>query len=156
MYAHIDKEMGTHSSILAWRLPRTEEPGRLQSMGSQESTQRTPLPGAAAGVSRKGSQGQLVPRNLSPKKALSLKACLDLIIYLLIRRSKYNLPSKMLFFVLFFWFILSLEDGVIPGKWCNLWGEGTWGLDCNNAISCMTSGTSFYIFFLWTAQRNYP
>ena len=25
----------THSSILAWRIPRTEEPGRLQSMGSQ-------------------------------------------------------------------------------------------------------------------------
>ena len=25
----------THSSILAWKIPRTEEPGRLQSMGSQ-------------------------------------------------------------------------------------------------------------------------
>ena len=30
-------EMATHSSILAWKIPRTEEPGRLQSMGSQES-----------------------------------------------------------------------------------------------------------------------
>ena len=30
------KEMATHSSILAWRIPWTEEPGRLQSMGSQE------------------------------------------------------------------------------------------------------------------------
>ena len=29
------KEMVTHSSILAWRIPRTEEPGGLQSMGSQ-------------------------------------------------------------------------------------------------------------------------
>ena len=28
--------MPTHSSILAWRIPRTEEPGRLQSMGSQK------------------------------------------------------------------------------------------------------------------------
>ena len=27
--------MAAHSSILAWRIPRTEEPGRLQSMGSQ-------------------------------------------------------------------------------------------------------------------------
>ena len=27
--------MATHSSILAWRIPRTEEPGRPQSMGSQ-------------------------------------------------------------------------------------------------------------------------
>ena len=30
------KEMATHSSILAWRIPWTEEPGRLQSMGLQE------------------------------------------------------------------------------------------------------------------------
>ena len=29
--------MATHSSILAWRIPWTDEPGRLQSMGSQES-----------------------------------------------------------------------------------------------------------------------
>ena len=33
----MEKEMATHSSILAWRIPRTEEPGRLQCMGSQES-----------------------------------------------------------------------------------------------------------------------
>ena len=30
----LEKEMATHSSILAWRIPWTEEPGRLQSMGS--------------------------------------------------------------------------------------------------------------------------
>ena len=30
------KEMATHSNILAWRIPWTEEPGRLQSMGLQE------------------------------------------------------------------------------------------------------------------------
>ena len=29
--------MATHSSILAWKIPRTEEPGRLQSIGSLES-----------------------------------------------------------------------------------------------------------------------
>ena len=33
----LEKEMTTHSSILAWRIPWTEEPGRLQSVGSQES-----------------------------------------------------------------------------------------------------------------------
>ena len=33
----LEKEMATHSNILAWIIPRTEEPGRLQSMGSQES-----------------------------------------------------------------------------------------------------------------------
>ena len=32
----LEKEMATHSSILAWRIPWTEEPSRLQSMGSQE------------------------------------------------------------------------------------------------------------------------
>ena len=31
----LEKEMATHSSILAWRIPRMEEPGRLQSMGLQ-------------------------------------------------------------------------------------------------------------------------
>jgi len=31
----LKKEMATHSNILAWRIPRTEEPGGLQSMGSQ-------------------------------------------------------------------------------------------------------------------------
>ena len=31
----LEKEMATHSSILAWRIPRTEESGRLQSMESQ-------------------------------------------------------------------------------------------------------------------------
>ena len=31
-----EKEMATHSNILAWRIPCTEEPGGLQSMGSQE------------------------------------------------------------------------------------------------------------------------
>ena len=31
----LEKEMATHSSILAWSIPWTEEPGRLQSMASQ-------------------------------------------------------------------------------------------------------------------------
>ena len=30
----LEKEMATHSSILVWRIPWMEEPGRLQSMGS--------------------------------------------------------------------------------------------------------------------------
>ena len=31
----LEKEMATHSGTLAWKFPWTEEPGRLQSMGSQ-------------------------------------------------------------------------------------------------------------------------
>ena len=34
----LEKTMATHSSTLAWKIPWTEEPGRLQSMGSQSRT----------------------------------------------------------------------------------------------------------------------
>ena len=34
---NLEKEMAAHSSILAWRIPWTEEPGGLQSMGRKES-----------------------------------------------------------------------------------------------------------------------
>ena len=43
----LEKEMATHSSVLAWRIPGTEEPGRLQSMGSVRCdlvTKRPPPP----------------------------------------------------------------------------------------------------------------
>ena len=33
----LEKELATHSNILAWRIPWAEDPVRLQSMGSQES-----------------------------------------------------------------------------------------------------------------------
>ena len=33
----LEKGMTTRSSILAWRIPRTDKPGRLQSMGSQRA-----------------------------------------------------------------------------------------------------------------------
>ena len=35
----LEKGMATHSSILVWKIPWTEEPGRLQSMGSQRVRQ---------------------------------------------------------------------------------------------------------------------
>jgi len=35
----LEKEMAPHSSVLAWRIPWTEEPGGLQSMGLQSWTQ---------------------------------------------------------------------------------------------------------------------
>ena len=35
----LEKEMATHSSIVAWKITWTEEPGRLQSMGSQRIRQ---------------------------------------------------------------------------------------------------------------------
>ena len=36
----LEKEMATHSSTLAWKIPWTEEPGRLQSMGVTKSRTR--------------------------------------------------------------------------------------------------------------------
>ena len=36
-FHELEKEMATHSSVLAWRIPGTGEPGGLQSMGSQKS-----------------------------------------------------------------------------------------------------------------------
>ena len=38
---HLEKEMSTHSSILAWEIPWTEEPGELQSMGSKKELDTT-------------------------------------------------------------------------------------------------------------------
>ena len=37
----LEKEMGTHSSILTWRIPWTQEPGRLQSMGVTKESDMT-------------------------------------------------------------------------------------------------------------------
>ena len=37
----LEKGVATHSSILAWEIPWTEEPGALQPMGSQSQTRRT-------------------------------------------------------------------------------------------------------------------
>ena len=35
LYIKLEKEMAIHSSTIAWKIPSTEEPGRLQSVGSQ-------------------------------------------------------------------------------------------------------------------------
>ena len=57
----LEKGMATHSSILAWRIPWTEEPGRLQSIGSQrvihDSTTSTVIWGWPC--SREGCQNSL-------------------------------------------------------------------------------------------------
>ena len=48
----LDEGMATHSSILAWRILWPEEPGRVQSMGSQSQTPGHPrVPGAAGRLS---------------------------------------------------------------------------------------------------------
>ena len=41
---YLEKEIPTHSGILAWKIPWTEEPGRLQSMGSQSRTRLSHQP----------------------------------------------------------------------------------------------------------------
>ena len=53
----MQKGMATHSSILAWRIPWTEEPGRLQSMASQTV-------GHARGIKRRLKQAFIEMENL--------------------------------------------------------------------------------------------
>ena len=55
----LEEEMATHSNILAWRIPWTEEPGGLQSMGSQRvrhnlMTEHSPARGHAASYGASG------------------------------------------------------------------------------------------------------
>jgi len=60
----LEEVIATHSNILAWRIPWTEEPGRLQSMGSQESN---------------------TTEELSPYTRCYLKSC-----YISFRNHRYN------------------------------------------------------------------
>ena len=55
----LEKEMATHSCILAWRIPWTEEPGLLQSMGGKEldMTEQLTLNFTSLGVFPKGIPG---------------------------------------------------------------------------------------------------
>ena len=50
----LEKKMATHSSILAWRIPCTEEPGGLQSMESQSQTQLSDEHSLSQGTSMNG------------------------------------------------------------------------------------------------------
>ena len=59
---HLEKELATHSSILAWKIPWTEEPARLQSMGSQR---------ARHDLATKQQQGSLEKMLISNEKAQS-------------------------------------------------------------------------------------
>ena len=46
----LEKEMATHSSVLAWRIPGTGEPGRLQSMESQSRTRLKQLSSSSSSM----------------------------------------------------------------------------------------------------------
>ena len=62
----LEKEMATHSSIVAWKIPWSEEPGRLQPRGHKESDTtehthtHTPLESSALGSSKIGVEHSLV------------------------------------------------------------------------------------------------
>ena len=68
-----EKETATHSNILAWRMLRTEEPGGLRSMWSQQSRTRLKrLAGVAACNTPWASQVALLVKNL-PAKAANIR-----------------------------------------------------------------------------------
>ena len=53
----LEEKMATHSSILAWRIPWTEEPGRLQSIWSQRVANERPGKHACVGLGGGGQGG---------------------------------------------------------------------------------------------------
>ena len=55
----LEKEMATHSSMLAWRIPWMEEPGKLQSMGSQSRTRLSELTSLHFTLPKPGNPGHL-------------------------------------------------------------------------------------------------
>jgi len=55
-YASLEKEMATHSSVLAWRIPGTGEPGGLLSMGSHRVGHDWSDLAAAAGDSKPNNE----------------------------------------------------------------------------------------------------
>ena len=48
----LEKEMAAHSSVLAWRIPWTEKPGRLQSIGSQRVKHNLPSKQQQQGITK--------------------------------------------------------------------------------------------------------
>ena len=61
----LEREMATHSSTVAWKIPWMEEPGRLQSMGSQNPTRLSDFAFTFAGS--QGSQGRAAVRSLGER-----------------------------------------------------------------------------------------
>ena len=57
----LEKEMATHSSILAWKMPWTEKLGRLQSMGSQSQTQLSGFTFTFISRKEKGGKKSVTP-----------------------------------------------------------------------------------------------
>ena len=63
----LEKEMAIHSSNIAWKIPWTEEPGRLQSMGLQRV-------GHNSGFTQGGTSGVTVVENLSAKQEMQVQS----------------------------------------------------------------------------------
>ena len=71
----LEKGTATHSSILAWKIQWTEEPGRLQSMGSQRARQTTYLPPEKSVCrSRSNSQNRTWNNRLVPNWERSMSS----------------------------------------------------------------------------------
>ena len=69
----LEKGMATHSSVLAWRIPQKEEPGRLQPMGSQRDTTEQQTLGFPRDSDSKGSAHNAGDPGLIPKLGEFLK-----------------------------------------------------------------------------------
>ena len=69
----LEKDMAPHSSILAWEIPWTEEPGRLQSMQSQvrhDLVTKPPAPSSSWSSWKADGMGSRAPRAVSSSQPL--------------------------------------------------------------------------------------
>ena len=140
----LKKEMAPYSSTLAWKIPWTEKPGRLQSMGSQESDMTERLHFHFA-VDREGGERMRVPAVLKQPVLDSepwwggQRWCCDTSLL------PHSTPPV-------FWGRPSLR----PGKWWRTgkpgalqsmgsqWAGHNWGLDSSNSMDCSPPGASVH------------
>ena len=133
----LEKGMATHSSILAWRIPWTEEPGRLQFMGSQRMGQNW-----ANNTLQKEKKIWKVHENRGKMKITEphLKAIMDMLVYFLsvfffssIGTCAYMEYDKM---IVLFWSFLLVVRGSARSH-LSKQAIGSWLLRRGTDVACL-------------------
>ena len=129
----MEKEMATHSSILAWRIPWTEEPGRLRSMASQRVGHDWSDSARASGFAYSLSPPLFLsefylcfkaligvsPATYPPTSHLSFKCCNT-------ETATWIIPAFLSFFLSLYWIFYNIASVL-----CFFWGRGGrgyWGM----------------------------
>ena len=91
---HLEQEMATHSSVLAWRIPGTGEPGGLLSMGSQSRTRLKRLSSSSSASSCRAALGEPVSSSASQLPISYVSLSVDSFLFRLARIIHFCLQSK--------------------------------------------------------------